>query len=88
MDGNLRTSFYTVADRSIGVAGDSIDFPFGSYDLKLVSVDRLDGRGFDRTSVTVEDDGGSEPLPGTEIVTITAPTGTQMGAAGLRSTLG
>jgi len=77
-EGDLRTSFYTVANRSIGMAGESIDFPVGNHDLKLVAIDGFNGRGFDRTSVTVQDNGHSEPLPGAEVVTITVPLGTRL----------
>jgi hypothetical protein len=67
--------YYTQSGYSIGDGSEPIAFLPGTHRLVLHAFDELGARGTDEVIVTVEDDGSSEPVPGSTIVAVETPPG-------------
>ncbi len=77
-NGDLAATYYSIAGHAIGRGGDSIGFPIGTHDVTLLAHDGHGGLATDHALVTVTDDGGADPLPGTAVVSVAVPRGSRI----------
>jgi hypothetical protein len=76
-DDNLRTAFFTINRWAMARADEPLLLPPSNHHVTLVAEDVYGGRGFDATTVTVVDDGTSDPLQGAHLVSFRVPAGTE-----------